>query len=189
MNFRFTQWQEPVVPILQQVQSLGARLSLARNPHLDAREGFLLSEYSVQSLTEILADGGTLYGFQNLDGSLVAYCLRAPAKSFFCRHSETEATWNVPEVRKRFTQRDFTYLDQIAVSPAYQGNGLAKKLVLALVNQTPGLILTAVMKEPAANPRSFGFFAKEGFQEVGEFFTPHLRGVNGVLSAVMARNY
>ena len=66
--------------------------------------------------------------------------------------------------------REQGYIDQLAVLPAYWGEGVSKRLLEAAKKRAPGRLTLNVNQD---NARAVGFYVREGFSRIGAGANPN----------------
>lgn len=153
--------------------------------------GFLISYSSENELLFYLENGGKIITAREPSfGKVLGYLLATPGKGFFRDHPTTETFWDTEGLRLRFQpvfqKGEFLYLSQIGVLMDYHHKNVAASIHQYLLkNYTDTYLIAAVLKEPLLNLRSHKFFEKQGYQYLGEFFTPLLKSWKNVKSSLL----
>lgn len=153
--------------------------------------GFLISAYKPEDFQNFIRLGGFLLGArQVVNGRLVGYLLGNSGRTFLANHPHTKLLWDTAECENQYGQDfasgRFTYLDQIGVSRALHGTGIARKLHHYFLRLVDRPILAAIVQEPLRNTRSTEFFMRLGYRRIGTFYTAEFKGLRDVRSAVFA---
>lgn len=155
---------------------------IARN-HTPPANGFLISNLSARELHELLCAAGTSLYVASTADEVEGFCLVTDIQEFLAlgRGGSTGAFHFPAPVS--FRQAD--YLFQIGVSTAKSRAGTGTALVReAQKRHTTGLI-TDILVDPIENSASLAFFAKQGFEKVGELRIGQYRDFGQLISAVL----
>lgn len=157
----------------------------------ESDSGFLIASYRPDTFRDFLRRDGLILGARPADGGrLVGYLLGNSGHTFLANHPTTQLHWDRDasqrEYGARYTAGQFTYLDQIGITRALHGAGVARKLHAHFLSQVERPILAAIVQAPILNRRSTQFFIKLGYRPIGMFHTAEFKGLRDVRSAVLA---
>lgn len=129
-------------------------------------DGYLVYVASPEEYARRMA--GSAYSVVAVDGGRVVGFLRAVGSG--------EADWSAEHAAMAggLPLEGYVLIDQIGVLPAYQGLGLAQRMLDAVVGRSGALRLGAmILHAPLRNARSLGFFTgRNGFALVREVAEP-----------------
>ncbi len=157
----------------------------------ESDSGFLISAYKPEDFKKFIQLGGIILGArQSVNGRLAGYLLGNSGQTFLANHPDTQLRWDTPEQKAQYGQNfesgRFTYLDQIGVARVLHGTGIARKLHQHFLAFAERPILAAIVQEPLRNKRSIEFFLRLGYRQIGTFYTAEFKGLQDVVSAVLA---
>ncbi len=131
-----------------------------------ADKGFLISRFTPPEMHGLFINrDARLVVCEGADGDIQGYTLTTHVSEFTDLYKD--GSGGRLDVTRDLDFSKFRYLYQIAVSPRSPRRGIGSALLARVKSETPGGLITDVLKSPVANQASIQFFLRHGFRREG----------------------
>lgn len=140
-------------------------------PQQNQEDGFILISMKLSYVKSLLEDKDGIIVAAQEDQTIVGYIILTNISEFMELYEDPvygfmESNIDIKQLHDELLQKDFGYIEQIAVKPGYSKKGIGKDLIQACQELKNGLVAD-VFIEPVSNLASLNFFQKIGFNHLG----------------------